>query len=683
MSVVCRVSGLPVMVVVGFLVVAAEGAELALDARQLLERATSRQVRLSDDGRSIELVFGALVEDDGPAAGYSYRPNEEQLSEEVRIRKRLKIADCRARRAWLLVGAGGTLQGTINGRPVTLAEPNKAGNYWQAYSIPIECLQNGMNDIVLWGRGKVWIARDDDYASGSTTRTKHPNRSAKSRDAGKTWDEQRLGVSDNCDGEYYVRLWLEQFRASGEIVTEVLDLANLRGARLASSSGKLGAVKVRVEGEADENGKIGLRLRTSNDWSESSGRWSEWQRFDGPEARLTNPEGRFLQVAVDLATTDRRHSPRLGRIVVESAAEVTEDWTAQVRIVEHDSARVVRSSIPFAYEPLKHGRLADLRKRFKLDEEVAGAKSEFELIQRLALWSSRRWNDKGHLGESYPAWDAHAILEPHRDGRPTGGFCQQHNVVFLQACESFGLNGRAVSLGPGDQGLKIRSGHEVIEIWSNEFRKWIYVDGDMAWYFADGVTGQPLSPWELRQRQLDALEGREQASSGARGTRVVHMGEPRQAWEGLLSWPPFAELRLIPRSNFLEAVAPLPLNQGMRGWFWTGHHVWTDERYSASLLYVHRETVARNWNWTLNQASVYLEAGKAPGAVRVHLDTVTPSFSKYLVTIDGKARKSVEAGFAWELHRGVNELRVFPTNQLGREGAASVIRLEWLKQLGD
>ena len=34
-------------------------------------------------------------------------------------------------------------------------------------------------------------------------------------------------------------------------------------------------------------------------------------------------------------------------------------------------------------------------------------------------------------------------------------------LTLLQACEAFGMPGRCVSIGAGDHGVKIRSGHEV------------------------------------------------------------------------------------------------------------------------------------------------------------------------------------------------------------------------------
>ena len=220
-----------------------------------------------------------------------------------------------------------------------------------------------------------------------------------------------------------------------------------------------------------------------------------------------------------------------------------------------------------------------MRKHFKLDDVVAGAKDELDLIGMLAIWSSQRW-EKGHLGQIYPAWDALEILKSHTDGQPVGGFCQQYNLVFLQACECFGLVGRAISIGPDNRGLlKIRGGHEVVEIWSNQFGKWIYVDGNAAWYFVDASSRVPLSLRELRERQLQTATGAE-----AKPLEIVKLAETKYEWKGITSWPPFGELRLVPRSSFLAEKSPLPLNQGMRGWFWTGHYVWNDELSPAALI---------------------------------------------------------------------------------------------------
>jgi len=159
-------------------------------------------------------------------------------------------------------------------------------------------------------------------------------------------------------------------------------------------------------------------------------------------------------------------------------------------------------------------------------------------------------------------------------------------------------------------------------------------------------------------------------------TRFIHLLEGGKRWKGLENWPAFLELRLIPRSNFLEKKAPLPLNQGMRGWFWTGHYVWTDADYPASLLYGHRISHRGSWEWHLNQAHIVLEATATPGELRVHLDTETPGFDTFLADIDGAGPRPVSTGFLWKLQPGKNHLEVWTRNIAGRTGPASRVVIE-------
>jgi hypothetical protein len=652
-------------------------AELWLDAKMLHERSITHNVRLAAGGAAVELEEGELFEDDGPAAGFSYKPNEERLSDKVRIKKELVIPNPAARRATLLVSPGGDLKAIVNGKPVELKPAGKAGNYWQAYALPPDVLKAGTNEFVLSGNGRVWIARAEDFAAGSTERPKHPGRSAKSTDAGKSWDGDRLGPSGDIAGEYYVRLFLDHVRPAGVLTLQVLDAGNLAGG-LNLPTGRVVApplarpvpVRVRLNAETGRAGRVRLFARSGTTAAPNAADWSAWEALDDA-GELREPRGRFFQLAVVLATDDPLESPRLKELRIEANPPKAENWSAKLKVLQSDNAEIVRSSIPFAYEPFDHPKLKELRTRYKLDEFLKGAKTEFGLIRQLARWSAGCW-DRGHLKDSYPPWDALEILKPHADGTPVGGFCQQYNLVLLQACASFGIPGRAVSIGVGDHGGKIGgSGHEVVELWSNDYQKWVYVDGNMAWYAAEAKGGVPLSLRELRDRQLRALAGKPAAP-----VRIVHLLEGGKRWEGLESWPAFLELRLIPRSDFLQEKAPLPLNQGMRGWFWTGHYAWTDADYPASLLYGHRVSDRRNWEWTLNQARYTLEATATPGELRVHLDTETPGFDTFLADIDRAGAKPVQSGFVWKLHAGKNELIVKPRNVAGRDGVISRVVIE-------
>jgi transglutaminase-like putative cysteine protease len=652
------------------LIALSASAEFRWDARELMSRSVTRDVELRGD--SIVVARGVLVEDDGPAAGFSYKPNEERLAGDVRIRKTL-VASNPAGLATLLINGSGTFTLEINGKPVEAKRRDRPEGKWEAYDLAPGVLRDGRNDIVIGGNGSVWIARDDEFAAGSADRPRHPNRSARSADGGKTWDDARLGKDGNVDGEYCVRLWLDQPKRGGSLSLPVLDLSNLHGRAVGDPQSKVDRLSVAVSHVAPPGGRWVTTRARFGSTPKPDESWTAWRELPAMKPFADVP-GRFVEIVIELS-----QSADVRGLRIIATSKRTTAWAHRVKLIEARNDPIVRTSIPFDYEPFDHPRLKELRETCKLDDVVVvGSKSEFDLITRLAQWSAARWQ-KGHLGQGYPAWDALEILKPHVDGSPVGGFCQQYNLVFLQACESFGIPGRAVSIGPGKLLDKPRrGGHEVVELWSNDYRKWVYVDGQFAWYAVDDKTNVPLSLLELRQRQLDLLANRPSAP-----IRIMKPGDvPARAKEDWTALDkdknlPFGELRMIPRSNFLAQRAPLPLNQGMRGWSWIGHHVWSDDQLPASEIYGHRVTAHANWEWTLNQAHMTLETTETPGDVRIHLDTVTPGLAGFFASIDRAAERRVESGSIWTLKQGKNRLEVWPKNIAGRKGIVSFIELEY------
>lgn len=639
-------------------------------AKVLFHDSVTEHLRLSADEKSIELSEGELIEDDGPAAGYSYLPNDEKLTPEVRIKKTLIVVDPRATEATLLVGTTGKIEATINGDEASLELLGKEGNYWQKYRLSPVLLKKGSNEIVIRGTGSVFIARDEDFAKGSTTRTTHPNRSAKSADGGKTWSDTNLGTKGGVDGEYYVRMFLKRHHTSGTLTMPVVDLGNLFGSAIQRIPPAIAGVDfVHVVATVEPaNAELRWRIRTGAT-PVPDAHWSNWSEHTGAAVSVLNAKGRYLQASITLLTSDPLVTPRLKSLKVGATPLHADSWSHSLALAGEHNPKIRHSSIPFTYEKFDQPELKKFRTEHKLDEVVAGAKTEWELITRLSAWSSKQF-DKGHLNKVYPAWNAREILKPYDDGTPIGGFCQHYNTIFLQACESFGLVGRIVSLGSGNRTDKIRSGHETAEIWSNDYEKWVYIDGNCAWYFVDGATKIPLSHWELRERQLASFAERD-----FKPVEVRYTAETKYKWDGLQGFPPFLELRMIPRSNFLETQVPLPLNQGMRGWFWTGHVAWTDDTQPAALLFGNRETRRENWDWSVNQVHITLEPTKTKGEFRVHCDTETPGFETFVAKTDAGEATPVKSGFSWKLKPGKNRIEVRSRNGTGREGAASWIEI--------
>jgi hypothetical protein len=654
---------------------------LHFDAKKLFEQSVTEHLRLATNGSGLELESGELVEDDGPAAGHSYREpkNQEALAPGIWIKKELFISNPQARAAFLVLLSEGTFDVTINGMDQTLG-PNQSGRHsYKTCAFDPAILKPGRNDIVLRGSGTVFIARDDEFPLGSRTRTRHPNRSAKSTDAGKSWDYDHLGPAGKLDGEYGIRVFLDHYRPHGVLTMPVVDIANLEGRAVAPTVSKIGPISIAVQADARVAGQVRVRARSGSSYAPSEENWSQWKELGERGGMMEKPTGRYVQIAVELSSAGGLESPRLTAVQVSATPAQPGDWTSRVTVREEHNQQIVRTSIPFQYEPLDHPSLRKLREQYKLDDLVRGAQSELDLLLRLAQWTCNYWDWPNHITEQYPPWDALEILKPHRDGTPVGGFCLQFNLVFLQACESFGFPGRMISISQGRlQEAHPGGGHEIVELWSNEWQKWAYVDGALAWYVVDQTTGVPLSMLELRERQLSLLAGK--STPAVRVIAAERTRNKQFLWNGLggpepLNW--YSELRMIPRSNFLQEKSPLPLNQGTEEWCWTGHYVWSDERVPAGLLFDHRVFKQNDFEWTLNQAHFVLEPGLAAGSLRVHLDTETPSLETFLAEIDGGAKKRVSSGFAWTLHPGTNRLQVRPRNVAGREGIPSSIVLEY------
>ena len=657
------------------------GTTLQLEGERLFEDSLTRSLALTEGHDAIRLESGELFEDDGPASGHSYQQpeNREQLTPQVWIKKELLLPNPAARAAYLVVLSEDPIEAVLNGTALQLGANESGRKLHQAFRIPPNLLRTGRNEIILRNTGKVWIARDDEFALGSRTRTKSPNRSAKSTDGGKTWDYHHLGPGGKLEGEYGVRIFLEHYRSRGSLTMPVLDVDNLEGKPLARPAAETGPIQVSLMADPGTTGHVVALARTGSTYVPDEAHWSDWHILGGQGGTVAGPRGRFLQIAVDLSSSDPLQSPKLRGVTVSAAPKYADDWTTRARVVDEHNEQIVRTSIPFEYEPLDHPHLKRLREEYKLDEITRGATNELDLMLRLAQWACNYWDWPNHITEQYPPWDALEILKPYRDGKPTGGFCLQFNLVFLQACESYGFNGRMTSIGQGRcQAQHPGGGHEIVELWSNEWKKWVYVDGALAWYILDERTGVPVSIWELRQHQLPTLQGKP-----VQPVRVVAAERTRNkqfAWSGLaapepLNW--YCELRLIPRSNFLQEKVPLPLNQGTDEWSWTGHYVWSDDEVPAGFLFGNRVSKHSDFEWTLNQAHYVLEPTREAGNFRVHLDTETPSFETFLAEIDGGEKKPVTSGFAWTLHPGKNELRVRPRNVAGREGIPSWITMEY------
>ena len=348
----------------------------------------------------------------------------------------------------------------------------------------------------------------------------------------------------------------------------------------------------------------------------------------------------------------------------------------QMRLVDFDNAHIVRSTFPFRYQPSDEPRLRMLAKRYGLWEIVKAAPTEFEGMVRLRHWSRSRFarDDYQPLATNF---DALEVLERN--------YRNHHEPFshkkFFDPCQFFPLLLSQVLLSVGHQARLVSADHGMVEVWSNQFRKWILFDAELDQHLErDGV---PMNMIEL---------AREYASAGpasphvrvVKGARLI--GEENPTWVHLrreVMTPPM----VLPW--FSGAVVLVDRrNDWMTNWYFPGHPARAEANSLIFCLSDQRclafenrlrpvTTRESDFNWSLNETEIWAKDPSAHQALALGFRTVTPNFDHFEIVQDHSLTVTSSATFAWRLHDGINSLRITSVNALGVRGIPSAVRVEW------
>jgi len=656
----------------------------------------------------IRLFGGQIVENDSPGAGRSDDPGRvpfEEISGPSVLRKTLDLGDPRAQSVRVAFvgrerkGHGATLAITVNGHrvlrpPSPLATPDAqqywilagdegAWNWsrWYYVDIPAGCLREGRNEIRFLAEDgrlgwSIMVADYRDYEKGMVDPVEIPETSHISKDAGKTWTAER--------GEYVLRLSLARYRRTGVLVSPVVDAA---GEQLLTVKSKrsLRAVDLEADAEIPSGTRIRFRMRTGSRPSYDAQHWSDWG-----STPVADPAGRYVQWKAEFETDDPSLTPMLKGIALEADVEMR-PASGSLRVVREQNAEIRRSSYDFQWEDYRCELLRTLRARFELDAVVAGAQTEFEAIMRLSRWAYEApLKDCTHFPWNVLDWLA---LERNREGhivrntytqRRRDAMCLYPNVVLAAACLSMGIPARHVNLH--SEGM---TGHEIAEVWSNDYRKWIHLDATRDYYWYDPRTCVPLSTLEIHQVLADRLEETERWDRPylfRQDLRAMEEDLPIALREGdhehsvkegaLTMFHTFCHFRIVPRTNVFSQPRPLPVSQGTEVWAWNGYLNWADDKVPPLLHFSNHTNRQADFYPSLNQTHLTAERTDDPDVLRVYTETETPCFEGYEAKVDSQEWQDEGAEFRWTLHKGVNLLQIRSRNTAGVKGISSVLAVE-------
>jgi hypothetical protein len=298
---------------------------------------------------------------------------------------------------------------------------------------------------------------------------------------------------------------------------------------------------------------------------------------------------------------------------------------------------------------------------------------KFALLREWCRFTAPKGWDAGAT-QWCPPWDALIILETNKQPLALC-MCTHYSTLFVQTALALGYNARHVILDH----------HCVAEVWSNQFRKWVLIDTgcstDPTLNCHFERNGVPLNALEIhnlwkanRTNEIEVVYKNERINGADIGKK------PQCGFEN------FRRFAIPFRNNHLVSPFPGELEQGQSQYFGDFYLWWEDQAVpTESPEYGKTSCRPADFYWTLNETAIDLVAAPFMGAdsadmksaatLQVALDTVTPNFDKFLVSIDGSAWEVKPASFAWKLRSGENTLRVRSVNKFGVEGVESVARL--------
>ncbi len=672
-------------------------------ANTLFMNSTSRSMMTTDTGITLENQI--LIEDDAPACGYSSKEGSvEVLKKGVLIKKILILNEIPAGPAWIAMlvypdfppqpNNGRHLLFTVNGHKIKY----EVRHFWTDVPVPASFLHRGENIITVHTfepdtRFKTWVALDENYRFGSVDRLHHPNRSARSTDGGKTWDFDHLGEKGIVDGEYPIRLKISNYHPSGWLLSPVIDMAANSDEDGIKQPVIIEKAKIKLQGQSPGKTHLEVQARSGPVPFTDAGDWEGWQLCKNGKIAKTLLKNRFLQFKVIFRTSSPETSPLLKSVYLDTRYKTeNKDLLNGIEVASLINHPLINSSFEFEYENPLHPKLKALRAKYKLDEVIKGAGSEFEKMLKLKTWVAGQWHWHLLKPDAPPVkWDAGEIL------KTNGGYCLHYSIVFMQVLQSFGFKARVINAN-----YAVWGGHEMTEVWSSQFGKWIVLDANFDTYFADKKTGIPLNTLELHNIFLETyypgevidrndwsredLVKRVQAKGapksvvcitggGANGGTISNYSWDRPVVElypycggyGLLSTGYF---RLLPRSNFLSKPYPVPLNHGRTHWGWTGYYNWYDKQTPRAPEYNLFTNRPNDLYPNLNE--VYFSAMvNAPGKLFVSLATNSPCFDHYRVNANGNVTALKDDHYSLDLVPGRNDLKIQVIDVMGNHGPVS------------
>jgi hypothetical protein len=666
-----------------------------VDATTIYDTGFMNMVKKGPDGGvslwNIDLIendsYGAGESEKGVCADTVWGPN--------RARKILSLDDPRTGKATLYLfpnrRSPHPLTFAVNGHVSRIEKFSQRG--WETVhwiEFPAEWLKKGENVVELscpdakaekdgWN---LRLARANEYEAGGGDPAHVGKTSLKSTDGGKTWKESPFGPEGKDRAEYCVRFSLERSVPSGWLESPVIDLWRGDGDVPIARARTIQKFRFSALSDVPPGTTVQCFIRKGTSPSPYSSNWTPYELAGSGASISFEQEGakfnrRFFQFKLVLSTTNPLVSPTV------KSAEVSADFQEQFPVPLHRNNYMIESynppvsypSVNWEWEKWDRPEFTRLKNQENLYPLVAGCPTELDAQMKLLDYAAKRWRWT-HPGAEYPGWDALSIVDRvNKTGG--GGMCIQENLFLVGMCMAYGWQGRLIGI----------DGHEVCEIWNDDYGKWIYFDAFFPNHIlCDPLSGTPLSFLEIHNRYLDyfypdkamdwattsrlgldAFKDRPDKPPVLRSSLTYHENNIN-AYTGFME---SRILRMVTRNNFYEKPTPRPLSHSSGGYYWQGYVSWYDDRTPPRGQYRLYTNRPRDLWPDLNTVHINTTQGYGNENLFLEFETYTPNFSHFEVNADHSGWKKTEERWTWRLIPGKNEVEVRAVSRLGVCGKPS------------
>lgn len=290
-----------------------------------------------------------------------------------------------------------------------------------------------------------------------------------------------------------------------------------------------------------------------------------------------------------------------------------------------------------------------LRDRYQLHSVIEKGATELDKMKLLLAWVTSRWQHDGT--KMAPERTALAILREVEKGKRF--CCANYADVFDDCMNALGYPTRFVGLRQDDIAYARGAGHGCIEVWSNQYQKWIVLDAQNdAWWELDG---RPLNADECHQLLVNGRE-KELEFVGPEGRRDDLQ---KAEWCQYFYHVAYGVAGGGSLTLVTDTVLPELIFQG---------------RFEVTEFTDDYDRVYPRLNQT--KISFRHDPDRPLDSLDVILAHTMPYFDKFLVRIDQSEWTETEAGFQWALHEGINTIEAKAVNAAGVEGRTSRIVLQ-------